>query len=157
MARPCFSREFSKGGNPVDFTANTVYTLSIYIGDRNDAAFTGYTFGLFVTNSTPLVQESDVATPADGTWVQRTLTYTATASDPNLGQQLMVRFGNTSSGGQTVFDAITLDASPVPDTEQLGIATCGHNSNACFDPAKSSLVTNVQRRALGSQRPQVGS
>jgi hypothetical protein len=107
---------FTWGQNTtVNLTANTLYTLSIYIGLRNDTSYTGYKFGLFAGGTTPIVQESDAVTPASGTWIQRTLTYTALAGDPLLGQPIWVEFGNTSSGGQTVFDKVTLDASSVPE------------------------------------------
>jgi len=112
-----------QGGNPVNLTANTVYTLTIYIGDRTDTTFAGYSFGLFTPagGGTPLVSETDVVAPSNGTWIQRTLTYTATAADPNLGQQLVIRFGNTQALGQTIFDDISLDASPeaVPEPSTM--------------------------------------
>lgn len=109
-----FTLSETAASSPGNLTANTKYTLTMSIGDRNDTSFSGYVFGLFTASGTPIVQESNAVTPADGTWVTRTLTYTATASDPNLGQAIFVRYGNTTLG-QTVFDAVSLDATPVPE------------------------------------------
>ena len=95
------------------------------IGDRNDTTFTGYSFGLYTTGGTTLVAETNAVTPADGTWVTRTITFTALASDPSLGQPLQVRFGNTQTGGQTIFDAMSLNASPVPEPSSVVLLISG--------------------------------
>lgn len=109
----------------VSVTLGTVYTLSISVGDRNDTAFTGYTFGLFTSGGVPLMQETNAVTPADGTWVNRSLTYTPTAGDPNLGKIVQVRIGSTSGGGQTVFDAVALDATVAPEPSGCALLVGG--------------------------------
>jgi hypothetical protein len=110
----------------INLTANTTYTLNIWIGRRSDIAFAGYTFGLFAGGAA-LVTETDAVTPTAGTWVNRILTFTALAGNPNLGQPVEIRFGETVPSGlsQTVFDSFSLDASPVPEPSTMSILLLG--------------------------------
>lgn len=112
----------------ITITENTVYTLSIYVGMRSDINYSGYTFGLYA-NGVALVSEANPTFPSFGAWMNRTLSYTAMPGDANIGQTLEVRFGNTaaeSSGvSQTVFDAISLDASAVPEPSTYAMMGLG--------------------------------
>lgn len=111
----------------INLTANTPYTLSIWIGARTDFPYAGYTFGFFTSAGTALVTETNAVTPVAGTWVNRILTFTALTGNPNLGQPLQIRFGETepSTSSQTVFDKVTLDVVPEPSAVVLTIVGCG--------------------------------
>jgi hypothetical protein len=94
--------------------ANTMYTLSMSVGDRFDTNYIGYQLQ-FRAGGSLLAQDNNTLTPANGSWVQSTVSFTTGASHAQLGQTLQVRFGSVTSGGQTVFDNITLTASAIPE------------------------------------------
>ena len=120
----------TKGGGAYQVTseamaANTVYTLTVDIGDRTNQGFptvdmrigTGSTFGAnllaatVVSNTTP----TNAGTTTDGweTWVY---TFTNGAGVPT--ESLRVELFDTG-GGQALFDNVRLEAVPEPTTTAL--------------------------------------
>ena len=126
----------TKGGGAYQVTseamaANTVYTLTVDIGDRNNQGFptvdmrigTGSTFGAnllaatVVSNTTP----TNAGTTTDGweTWVY---TFTNGAGVPT--ENLRVELFNTGSG-QALFDNVRLDATSVPEPTTTALIGLG--------------------------------
>lgn len=105
--------------------ANTTYMLTIDVGRRPDTAFPGYEVSLFAGGVLlALFDESDFA-PASNSFVTGSLTFTALASDPNLGQALEIRLH--SQGVQTNWDDVRLDAvtDAVPEPGVVGLMALG--------------------------------
>ena len=111
--------------------ANTVYTLTIDVGDRTDQVFGGGEIrlgyggtGVAGDLGTNLLSATSVVnpTPSDGGWVIWTSTFETGATPAGLGQALRIEF--VSGGTQTVIDNVRLDASAVPEpttTALLGL------------------------------------
>lgn len=122
---------------PVTIQANTTYTLTFYAGQRQDAGapdgfaenqgyYAELSGGSDYASRTPFVRsvafkpdhgfgvsnlnalQSNM--PGVGQWIQVSLSYTFGASDPLIGQDLIIAFA--SGGVQAQFDMVTLDASP---------------------------------------------
>jgi hypothetical protein len=113
-------------------TANTLYTLQIGVGSRSDGLFvTTYAVDLESSNGTVLASVKS-PTPAPGKFVTANLTYSALATDPNLGQNLVIRLLNTDPNmteSQVLFDNVRLSGvstgapqAPEPSTILLGAA-----------------------------------
>jgi len=108
---------------------NTIYTLDVWAGRRNDQAS--------VWPKTPTIQilangiaiaSLAVPEPISGHWLDNTLTYTAGPSDIHAGQTLgiLLLLNQQSNGDSTVsqvaWDDVTLDAAPqnvVPEPAPL--------------------------------------
>lgn len=102
---------------------NTVYTLSLLVGNRDDfSSNTGasspsstFSFSLFA-GATLLAQlnkgDLGVTNPTHGTFAAETLSYT-TGSSVAFGAIRIVLGANVHSGGEYDFDKVALDASPV--------------------------------------------
>jgi hypothetical protein len=108
-------------GGPIRQTLATVltagsYALRIDVGDRLDTSFAGYSIGLFAGDAL-LAQDNNSMTPSNGTFVTSLTTFTALASDVNLGQPLAIKISasNDGSGFQTLFDDVRLAWNAVPD------------------------------------------
>jgi hypothetical protein len=97
--------------------ANTVYTLSAFVGNRLGLNFPGYNIELLAGN-TVLASNSGV-TPSDGTFAPVTFSYTSGIS-VTPGQQLEIRLTSLSGfQAQTNFDNITLDAASIPEPSAI--------------------------------------
>lgn len=94
--------------------ANTQYTLGAYVGDRNNVNFPGYSIQLWAGGNL-LASEGSVNIP-DGRFALVTVNY-ASGSIVTPGQQLEIRL--VSSGMQTNFDLITLDATSIPEPSAI--------------------------------------
>lgn len=102
--------------------ADTVYTLTVFVGHRNDDSATfagsniqlraGATFG----GSVLLAQGIDLVTPLEGEWLQATLPYVSPTVSPLIGQNLIIFLGGSTLGTTQVhFDQVALDGSPTPE------------------------------------------
>ena len=119
---------WSNGGSPTQvlsalLAANTIYTLTVDIGDRTDLAFAGAQLRLgtgavvgsnllpavVVANTTP----TNGAGPNDG-WQTWQSTFTTGAAPVNLGQPLRIELFNPGTI-QTLYDNVRLDATAVPE------------------------------------------
>lgn len=115
--------------------ANTTYTLSALVGNItsgysldgsffNLEGFPGYRIDL-MAGETVLVSDNNslAGSIAEGTFENSSISYTSTDSDLELGEFLRIRLVNLnvtdssfmSADLEVDFDAITLDASPVPE------------------------------------------
>ena len=98
------------------------YTLSVWLGKRKDLGSVGWSPAVIefdlLAGSTTLTATSFVNNVPDvGRWVQAQKTYTIPADNPNIGQQLVVRFTNPQSGNfNGSFDnvALTFQAAAAP-------------------------------------------
>ena len=90
---------------------NTTYTLQVDIGQRADQSFDGYTTTL-MAGSTVLGTDNNALVPQAGGLVTSTVTYYASASDPNIGQPLGVVLAVGTSGQQTIFDDVRVTGTP---------------------------------------------
>ena len=122
-------------------TAGTMYTLTAALGRRASGDAVNWGIDLMTTsqalNGTGMAAEHlarITGTPGDltaGQFVDKTVSFTPTAGDPNLGQNLRVHFwtDGTGVGGQTSvgFDNVRLDATggvpPPPPTLYDDFAT----------------------------------
>ena len=113
--------------------ANTVYTLTLYVGKRLDtsvAVFDGYSVTLSAGGKTlESATAPTITTTATNSFVQLTLSNASSvlaANDSAVGQALTITLATTLGSGpganpRTMFDAVSLDASPVPEPT----AACG--------------------------------
>jgi hypothetical protein len=105
-------------------TANTKYTLNIDVGTQATTTSAGYRVSLFA-GTTELNFDQNSFIPPNGTLQTATVMYTASATDPNLGQALRIQFATAGSGTQTDFDNVRLDATStlaaVPEACSLAI------------------------------------
>ncbi|MCC7199280.1 MAG: multicopper oxidase domain-containing protein [Gammaproteobacteria bacterium] len=83
--------------------ANTVYTLSVDVGDRSDIGFPGYTVGLYA-GGTLLAENVGMASSVTSGWATSTLTYATGATPPAGALEIRLK----SAGGQTDFDNVRL-------------------------------------------------
>ncbi|MCZ8244048.1 MAG: PEP-CTERM sorting domain-containing protein [Microcystis sp. LE19-131.1A] len=93
---------------------NTVYTLGVYVGRRQNVAFAGYNIELLAGNT--VLASNNSVTPAAGSFGYVTVDYTSGIS-VTPGQALQIRL--TSNGVQTNFDNITLDAASIPEPSAI--------------------------------------
>ena len=100
--------------------ANTLYTLSMLVGNRLDAAFGGYQTELWA-GGTLLARDDNSLAPADDAFLLSTVQYFVSAGDVAIGSALEIRF--RSLGWQTVFDDVRLDAEPRRDVPEPGLLT----------------------------------
>ena len=102
--------------------ANTLYTLTMLVGNRLDANFGGYQAELWA-GGTMLAQDGSQQ-PADGQFLLSTVQYFVAAGNPAIGSSLEIRF--RSLGWQTVFDDVRLDATEsVPEPTLLALLGLG--------------------------------
>lgn len=137
---------YSNGGGQtftqsMSFTlqANTQYTLSLDIGDRNDTNFTGYVLQLFAGSTQLAIDNNSVPVP-DGGWATSTITYTSSASDPLVGQTVKIQFQSLGivsqtgeAGAQTVYDNLKLTAIAVPEPATWALLLGGAGALLVFN------------------------
>jgi hypothetical protein len=129
-------------GASVTLQTNTIYTLDVEVGQRDDIGLGAYAihFRAFDTASqetlagvdTKGVQDSEgntwpiPTTPLSDSFVPNTVTYETGNSHPRAGDQLRICV-IVGSGGQTNFDNVRLDASPsgVDPTNTIHISAIG--------------------------------
>jgi hypothetical protein len=103
--------------------ANMLYTLTMLVGNREDAPFGGYQAELWA-GGTMLAQDNGAQQPADGQFLLSTVQYFVAAGDAVTGSALEIRF--KSLGWQTVFDDVRLDATEtVPEPALLALFGLG--------------------------------
>ncbi|MBL8174942.1 MAG: hypothetical protein JNK48_09735, partial [Bryobacterales bacterium] len=113
--------------------ANTIYTLTVAVARRNDSTMASYLFAL-EAGATVLAtaQAPPNSIPAAGGFNDVSISYTALAGDPLLGQALTIRLSHTSgtNDAHALYDNVRLDASPfatgnVPEPASFLIAAAG--------------------------------
>ena len=106
--------------------ANTVYTLTGYIGSRSGSGMTGTALVELIAGST-VIATGTLNAPTQGTfqsWSINTSSDTTSFLSGLLGQNLQIYLG-ASTGGQVNYDNISLDATPVPEMENEALALFG--------------------------------
>ena len=144
-----YSYQVLSGPNST-LAANTTYTLSVDLGDRNDTPFggadirlgTGSTMGANLLTPT----SSLTSVPPDGGWTLWTFVYTTGAAPANLNEALRIEL--KSLGVQTQFDNVRLDAVPVPEPNSAILLALGCVAlGLCRRSARSS--NTVGSRCVG--------
>lgn len=107
--------------------ANTLYTLTMLVGNRLDTPFGGYQTELWA-GATLLARDDNSLSPADDAFLLSTVQYFVPAGDAAVGSALLIRF--RSLGFQTLFDDVRLDAEErrdrdVPEPGLLALMTAG--------------------------------
>ncbi len=116
--------------------SNTLYSLSAYVGWRNDHTNSPEYFMELMAGGVSLsVISSTVSTQGD--WDLITLSYLS-PTVVSLGQNLEIRLGQIGNGYQANFDMISLDASPAPIPEPATMLL--------FGTGLAALVGNRIRR-----------
>jgi hypothetical protein len=105
------------------------YTLQVDVLAPTTVNFAGYDIQL-LAGSTVLAEDDNTLAPPSGQFVTSTLTYTASASDPNLGNALTIRLTalTPSFGSQADFDDVRLsgpNSSVVPEPSSLALLGIG--------------------------------
>ncbi len=138
---------------PVTIQADTTYTLTFWIGERQDigSVTNGYQFiqnqgyygelaggasydtrtaflrtvGFPVNHSFGVtsLNAADSPMPGYGEWLQISVSYTFGASDPLIGQNLIVSFGAPAI--ESNFDLVSIDATPTSTPEPASYAMMG--------------------------------
>lgn len=104
--------------------ADTLYTLTLLVGNRIDADFGGYQTELWA-GGTLLASDNNSLAPADDTFLLSSVQAFVAAGNPTIGSPLEIRF--RSLGWQTVFDEVRLDAERrvVPEPGMLTLLALG--------------------------------
>jgi hypothetical protein len=104
--------------------ANTLYTLTMLVGNRLDADFGGYQAELWA-GGTMLARDDNTLLPGDGQFLMSTVQYFVAAGDAVAGSALEIRF--RSLAWQTLFDDVKLDAvtREVPEPSLLALLAFG--------------------------------
>ncbi len=125
---------------------NTIYTLEVKVGQRDDTALGGYAihFRAFDTDQETLAGVDSAGDdglpiptqPGRNSFVTNTVTYETGDSHPRAGQQLRICI--IGDGLQSNFDTVSLDASPSDDggTGQNGLVAVGGD----FIPLDTTMV-----------------
>jgi hypothetical protein len=103
-------------------------TLRVAVGDRIDYAIGPYYIDLFAGATSIASASGSSESLPDGVFTDIVLTYTATVSDPNLGQQLRIRLGSdpalTDVPSQVAYDYVRLEWEiPEPSVAMLGVVS----------------------------------
>ena len=98
------------------FAANTLYTLTVYVGNRFGTAFPTYEIGLYA-GGVKLASTSTPLLPTEGTFKQATVVYSTLneSSSSIIGKSIEIRLiRDDKDVGQINYDNVTLDATPIP-------------------------------------------
>ncbi len=116
---PTLSQELA-----ITVEADTLYTLTLLVGNRLDADFVGYQAELWA-GGTLLASDNNSLAPADDAFLLSTVQAFILAGDAAIGSTLEIRF--RSLGYQTVFDDVRLDATrrAVPEPGLLSLLALG--------------------------------
>lgn len=116
---PTLSQELA-----VAVEADTLYTLTLLVGNRIDAPFGGYHSELWA-GGTLLASDANSLAPADDQFLLSTVQVFIAAGDGAIGSPLEIRIRSLS--WQTVFDDVRLDAErrAVPEPGVLALLTLG--------------------------------
>lgn len=125
-------------------TSNTLYTLTVAVGNRNDVTMASYLFTLEAGSTVIATASAPPNTiPADGDMDDVTISYTALAGDPLLGQALTIRLSHVLGTGDNhaLYDNVRLDASPVtsgtvPEPSSILLLSAGLAAAALRQRAK---------------------
>lgn len=105
--------------------ADIDYELTTLVGRRLDnplLPWRGYIMTLWAGSNLLATDDTGVV-PQLGEWLQTSVTFRTDANDPRLGQPLKIRF--ESKFGQTNFDTVALDATPIPGAGSLALLGVG--------------------------------
>jgi hypothetical protein len=107
-------------------TANTLYTLTVGIGNRIGGTFGGHNIQLRA-GGTILNQAINTVSPADNQFLDATVSFFAPIGHAQLGQALEVRLLRAGVTGSSEFDLVRLDAFLVqaPEPSSLLLAAAG--------------------------------
>ena len=102
--------------------ANTTYTLTVAVGNRNNLALPGYGIELWagatkVASEYSITQGGTGSDPADGTWSNVTATFTSGESVVAGDLEIVLQ----SYGTQVNYDNVSLDATIIPEPATLGL------------------------------------
>jgi hypothetical protein len=103
---------------------NTIYTLTFWVGQRNDVPLSSWLVSLSANN---VILASDGSlVPAPGTFVEDTISFYSGLSPAQLDQPLVIGLFDTGSPGtaQVDFDNLSLDAS-TPEPATGGVLAVG--------------------------------
>lgn len=104
-------------------TANTIYTLTILVGNRLDSPYSGYAVQLLAGGNL-LSEDYNFLNPQAGEFVLSTVEFYATDSNPYIGEFLEIRL-LTFNGGQTNFDDVQLNAEVIPEPATIILFSMG--------------------------------
>jgi len=91
--------------------SNTTYTLTVYVGSRLDCCNPNpYSVSLYAGDQ--LLDSESSQQPDPGDFALSTITFTSDDGDPREGLPLQIVL-NSFGTGQTAFDNVSLDATPV--------------------------------------------
>ena len=90
-------------------TANTLYTLSVSVGDRLDQPFPGLGYSINLLAGSTVLASTSTPVPLDGLFATATVQFQTFADHPNLGAALQIQL-ITHTGGQVNYDNVLLDA-----------------------------------------------
>ncbi len=107
---------------PITLQAGKTYTLSGFVGRRSDDPITTGRLALVTSSGVVLAQADSAPDQALATFAHHSTSFTATATDPNLGATLKIVLTNTSNQ-QVNFDAITLTVGDTPVSAPSDIVT----------------------------------
>ncbi|MCP3959178.1 MAG: hypothetical protein GY719_15115 [bacterium] len=112
--------------------ADRRYTLRVEVGNRLDEAFAGYRVQLRA-GGVVLAEDNSSLTPAPGEFVTSTVTYDATAFDPQLGQPLEIWL--LSPGVQANFDQVRLE-------RKISVANPSFEADVLCDGCNAISITD---------------
>ncbi len=119
---------------PIDFleqqlmsvlAAHTTYTLQVDVGRLSDdvGIFQSFLTSQYevdlLAGNTLLARDIDSLTLSPGGWGVSTITYTALAGNPLLGQPLEILLSTANTNQGIAFDDVRLQATPEPSTAML--------------------------------------
>jgi hypothetical protein len=100
---------------------DTIYTLSVFIGDRNDGLNGNYIIALDA-GSTPLCSFGDSSAKIKkGTFVDETCTFQSGSIFPSGLLKIVL----TGTSGQVDFDNVSLTSTPVPEPSSAALTGLG--------------------------------
>jgi hypothetical protein len=148
---------------PATLTAGTTYTLSAFLARRTDNPGGTGIIELDTVGGTALATSGTIVPPL-GSFQLSSVSFTAAAGNPNLGQQLRIVFRNANTTGQLDLDQVSLMSS-VPEPASLVVLGSGllgvlvsecrrrskvRSATLVFDSMTLSSITDGQRRGCTS-------